>query len=54
MDVQARRLDDFRRLAQMGVTNICVTPWNPYDPKLARARKLAGIEKFAEAIIRPW
>jgi len=54
MDVQARTLDDFRRLAQLGVTDICVTPWNPYDPKLDLARKLAGIEKFAEAIIRPW
>lgn len=54
MDVQARTLDDFRRLAQLGVTDICVTPWNPYDSSLDLARKLAGIEKFAEAIIRPW
>lgn len=54
MDVQARTLDDFRRLAQLGVTDICVTPWNPYDPTLDLVRKIAGIEKFAEAIIRPW
>ncbi|MCK7513420.1 MAG: LLM class flavin-dependent oxidoreductase [Desulfobacterales bacterium] len=54
MDVHARKLDDFRRLAQLGVTDICVTPWNPYDPALDRARKLAGIEQFAETIIRRW
>lgn len=54
MDVHARKLDDFRRLAQLGVTDICVTPWNPYDPALDLARKLAGIEQFAETIIRRW
>ena len=54
MDVRARKLDDFRRLAQLGVTDICVTPWNPYDPALDRAQKLARIEQFAEAIIQRW
>jgi alkanesulfonate monooxygenase SsuD/methylene tetrahydromethanopterin reductase-like flavin-dependent oxidoreductase (luciferase family) len=54
MDVHARKPDDFRRLAQLGVTDICVTPWNPYDPALDLARKLAGIEQFAETIIRRW
>jgi len=53
-DMHARSLDDFRRLAALGVTDICVTPWNPYDPSLDRARKLAKIEQFSEAIIRQW
>ncbi len=53
-DMRARKLDDFRRLAELGVTDICVTPWNPYDPALDRAQKLARIEQFAEAIIRRW
>lgn len=53
-DMHARKLDDFRRLAELGVTDICVTPWNPYDPSLDRARKLARIEQFAETIIRRW
>jgi len=54
MDAQARTLDDFRRLADLGVTDICVTPWNPYDPALDLARKLARIEQFAATIIRRW
>lgn len=53
-DMHARKLDDFRRLAELGVTDICVTPWNPYDPSLDRAQKLAKIEQFAEAIISRW
>jgi len=53
-DMHARNIDDFRRLAELGVTDICVTPWNPYDPTLDRARKLARIEQFAEAIIKRW
>jgi len=53
-DMHASKLDDFRRLAELGVTDICVTPWNPYDPKLDRGSKIARIEAFAEAIIRRW
>lgn len=53
-DMHARKLDDFKRLAELGVTDICVTPWNPYDPSLDRAQKLAKIEQFAEGIIRRW
>lgn len=53
-DMHARKLDDFKRLAELGVTDICVTPWNPYDPSLDRDRKLAKIEQFAEGIIRRW
>ena len=50
-DVTARSLDDYRRLADLGVTDICVNPWNPYDPSLDRESKLAHIENFAQAII---
>lgn len=53
-DMNARKLDDFRRLAELGVTDICLTPWNPYDPSLDRAQKLARIEQFAEAVIERW
>ncbi|MCB1695479.1 MAG: TIGR03619 family F420-dependent LLM class oxidoreductase [Halioglobus sp.] len=53
-DMHASELDDYRRLAELGVTDICVSPWNPYDPSLDRAKKLARIEQFAEAIIQRW
>lgn len=53
-DMHARKLDDFKRLADLGVTDICVTPWNPYDPSLNRAQKLARIDQFAEGIIQRW
>jgi hypothetical protein len=35
----------------LGVTDICVTPWNPYDPDINRDKKLAAIESFAKVII---
>tara|TARA_R110001592_G_scaffold363372_1_gene686102 strand:- start:224800 stop:225669 length:870 start_codon:yes stop_codon:yes gene_type:complete len=53
-DTHARTLDDFKRLEELGVTDICVTPWNPYDPSVDRAQKLAKIEKFASTIIHHW
>lgn len=51
-DMTARKLDDFRRLGELGVTDICVTPWDPYAPKLDRGQKVSKIEEFAETIIR--
>jgi alkanesulfonate monooxygenase SsuD/methylene tetrahydromethanopterin reductase-like flavin-dependent oxidoreductase (luciferase family) len=53
-DMHARSLDDFKRLEELGVTDICVTPWNPYDPSLDLAQKLAKIEQFASHIIHRW
>lgn len=50
-DMTARTIDDYRRLADLGVTDICVNPWNPYDPSLNKARKLELTERFAEAVI---
>ena len=51
LDSDLRSLDDCRRLAELGVTDICVTPWNPYDPALTLEDKLRGIEGFAGAVI---
>jgi len=53
-DMHARKIDDFRRLEELGVTDICVTPWNPYDPALDKGKKLARIQQFAESIIQQW
>ena len=51
LDSKLRSIDDCRRLAELGVTDICVTPWNPYDPSLSLGDKLRGIEQFAERVI---
>lgn len=50
-DMTARSLDDYRRLAELGVTDICVNPWNPYDPSLDRDSKLDQIQRFADRVI---
>ncbi len=50
-DVTARSIEDYQRLEQLGVTDICVNPWNPYDPHITSDKKLAAIEGFAKAII---
>ncbi|TDG13673.1 TIGR03619 family F420-dependent LLM class oxidoreductase [Seongchinamella unica] len=50
-DVTARSMDDYHRLEALGVTDICVNPWNPYDPGITLEKKLEGIEGFAEKII---
>lgn len=33
-DTHVRTLDDFKRLEELGVIDICVTAWNPYDSSL--------------------
>lgn len=53
-DMYARSADDFRRLADLGVTDICVTPWNPTAPDLTAERKVAALQKFAEHVILPF
>lgn len=50
-DVTARGPEDYQRLVDLGVTDICVNPWNPYDPDITLEKKLAGIEGFAKVII---
>ena len=51
-DMAARDLDDFKRLQALGVTDVCVTPWNPYDPAVGREQKLAAVQKFSQRIIQ--
>lgn len=50
-DKDARGLDDFRRLQDLGVTDICACAWNVYDAALDRQKKLDGIRRFADAVI---
>lgn len=50
-DVTAQRLDDFRELAGIGVTDAGVTPWNMYDASLDLQTKLDRIRRFGDAVI---
>jgi probable F420-dependent oxidoreductase len=50
-DKNARSLDDFQRLRDLGVTDICAAAWNVYDASLARQDKLDGIRRFADEVI---
>lgn len=54
LDINAQSFDDFRRLADLGVTDICVTPWDPYSPSTDLGKKVSQIENFAENIIQKW
>jgi probable F420-dependent oxidoreductase len=51
-DMAARGPGDFSRLEELGVTDACVTPWNPYDPGLTLQMKLDGVQAFADRVIR--
>ena len=51
LDSNLRSIEDCERLASIGVTDVCVTPWNPYDPSLTLDDKLRGIEGFASKVI---
>ena len=51
-DMAARKEDDFKRLAALGATDVCITPWDPYDPSVGREQKLASIQQFAERVIQ--
>lgn len=50
-DMAAKQAGDFQRLSELGVTDACVTPWNPYDPSLQREDKLAAIREFSRRVI---
>lgn len=50
-DMNAREVDDFRRLADLGVTDICVTPWNAYEGGDDVQVKLDGLRRFADTVI---
>ena len=51
LDNNLRSADDCLQLADMGVTDICVTPWNPYQSGLSLQGKLDAMERFASEII---
>jgi probable F420-dependent oxidoreductase len=50
-DIAANDIDSLRRLRDLGVTDICATPWNVYDSKLDAQGKLDGIRRFGDEII---
>lgn len=50
-DASARTPDDFKRLRDIGVTDICASAWNVYDASTDRKHKLDGIRRFADEII---
>jgi hypothetical protein len=50
LDSNLRTVEDCQRLAELGVTDICVTPWNPYMSALTLDDKLRGIDKFANTV----
>jgi probable F420-dependent oxidoreductase len=49
-DMGARSVDDFRRLATLGVTDACVAPWG-MDVSLPLPAQLAALSRFGEEII---
>jgi probable F420-dependent oxidoreductase len=50
-DMAARTVADFRRLAELGVTDACVAPWG-MDPMSPLAAQLDGLRRFGDDIIR--
>lgn len=52
LDSNSRTASDCLRLADLGVTDICVTPWNPYQENLDLAMKLDKIQSFSEQVIQ--
>ena len=53
-DMTARTLDDYHKLALLGVTDIPVTPWNQADPNLTPDEKIEGLQKFAKVVIEAY
>ncbi|MBS0378934.1 MAG: TIGR03619 family F420-dependent LLM class oxidoreductase [Proteobacteria bacterium] len=51
-DVAAQQPDDFRRLAELGVTDACVAPWG-FDPAATLQAQLDAIRRFGDAVIAP-
>lgn len=50
-DMNARSVEDFRRLADLGVTDACTTPWNAYEAGDDLQHKLDGLRRFADTVI---
>jgi probable F420-dependent oxidoreductase len=49
-DMAARQVADFRRLAELGITDACVAPWG-FDPATPLATQLTAIQRFGDEII---
>jgi probable F420-dependent oxidoreductase len=49
-DMAAQSVADFRRLAELGVTDACVAPWG-FDPAASLATQLAAIGRFGDSVI---
>lgn len=50
-DMNAAKVEDFRRLEDLGVTDAVATPWNPFDAGISLRLKLDGLRRFADAVI---
>ncbi|MBP8924875.1 MAG: LLM class flavin-dependent oxidoreductase [Pseudomonadales bacterium] len=49
-----RSLEGLRGLAELGVTDICVAPWNAYSANLDLQGKLDQLHKFSREVIERW
>jgi probable F420-dependent oxidoreductase len=49
-DMGAQSVADFRRLAELGVTDACVAPWG-FDPAAALPAQLAALRRFGDEVI---
>lgn len=54
LDSNARTLDDFCRLRDLGATDICLSLWSGYEENLDLQRKLDSVRRFGEEIIARW
>ena len=50
MDVAAKTVDDFRQLAEIGVTDACLVPWT-MDPSATLETQLDAIRRFGDDVI---
>jgi probable F420-dependent oxidoreductase len=50
LDVAAKTVDDFRRLAEIGVTDACLVPWS-MDPSTTLETQLDAIRRFGDEVI---
>lgn len=50
----ARGLDQLRVLDDLGVTDICIAPWNAYNPRLDLQDKLDCLRNFSRSVIERW
>ena len=50
-DINARTIDDMRRVRDLGMTDMCVSAWNVYEPNISLQEKLDGIRQFGDEFI---